>query len=109
MWCTRAEGRHLCEDGIHDQSFKHESAEPADAEPRAFPGTVLVLPSEIEVEQHEVTHLACRSWCRHCLRAKRKESPRHESRPCGVSKIAIDHMFMGEMALRSQSQLVTTG
>ena len=55
-----------------------------------------VLPSEAEVEQHEVTHLPFRSWCRHSVRAEDKESPHHESSPGGVSKFATDYMFMGE-------------
>ena len=34
-------------------------------------GNVPVLPSESEVEQHELTHLPFRRWCRHCVsRAK---------------------------------------
>ena len=55
-----------------------------------------VLPSEAEVDEHELTHLPSRSWCRHCVRAKGKESPHHEPSPGGVSKFATDHMFMGE-------------
>ena len=55
-----------------------------------------VLPSEAEVEQHELTHLPFRSWCRHCVRAEGKESPHHEASPGGVSKFATDYMFMGE-------------
>ena len=48
------------------------------------------------MEQHELTHLPFRSWCRHCVRAKGKESPHHEASPGGVSKFAADYMFMGE-------------
>ena len=75
--------------------FGDESAEPAEAQPAA-PETVPVLPSESEVEEHELTHLPLRCWCRHCVRAKGKESPHHESSPGGVSKCATDYMFMGE-------------
>ena len=71
-----------------------ESAEPAEAPPAA-PETVPVLPSESEVQEHELTHLPLRCWCRHCVRAKGKESPRHESSPGGVSKCATDYMFNG--------------
>ena len=42
-------------------------------------GNVLVLPSEAEVEEHELTHLPFRNWCRHCVRAKCKESQHLES------------------------------
>ena len=60
----------------------------------ARPGSVPVLPSEAEVEQHEMTHLPFRSCCRHCTRAKSKESPHPETSPGGVSKFATDYMFM---------------
>ena len=54
--------------------FEQDAAGTAEAQP-ARPGIVPVLPSEAEVEQHELTHLPFRSWCRHCVRAKGKESP----------------------------------
>ena len=75
--------------------FEQDAAGAAEAQP-ARPGIVPVLPSEAEVKQHESTHLQFRSWCRHCVRAKGKESPHHESSPGGVSKFATDYMFMGE-------------
>ena len=49
--------------------FEQDTAGAAEAQP-ARPGIVPVLPSEAEVEQHELTHLPFRSWCRHCVRAK---------------------------------------
>ena len=33
------------------------------------------LPSKEEVEEHELTHLPYRSWCRHCVRGRGKEMP----------------------------------
>ena len=75
--------------------FEQDAAGDAQAQP-ARPGIVPVLPSEAEVEQHELTHLPFRSWCRHCVCAKGKESPNHESSPGGVSKFATDFMFTGE-------------
>ena len=75
--------------------FEQDTADAAEAHP-AKPGTVPVLPSEVEVEQHELTHLPFRSWCRHCVCAKVTESPHHELSPGGVSKFATDSMFMGE-------------
>ena len=41
----------------------------------------LALPSEPEVDQHELTHVPFRNWCWHYMRAKGKESPHHESSP----------------------------
>ena len=75
--------------------FEQDAAGAAEAQPARL-GIVPVLPSEAGVEQHELTHLPLRSWCRHCVRAKGMESPRHESSPGGVSKFAKDPMFMGE-------------
>ena len=75
--------------------FEQDGAGAAEAQP-ARSGIVPVLPSEAEVEQHELTHLAFRSWCRHCVRAKGKERPHQESSLGGVSMFATDWMFMGE-------------
>ena len=33
------------------------------------------LPSKSEVEEHNITHLPFRSWCRHCIRGRGKEMP----------------------------------
>ena len=60
--------------------FEQDTEGPAEAQP-ARPGHVLVLPSVAEVEQHELTHLPFRNWCRHCVGAKGKESPHHVSSP----------------------------
>ena len=76
-------------------SFEQDTAGAVEAQP-ARPGIVPVLPSEADVEQHELPHWPWRSWCRHCVRAKGKESPHYESNPGGVSKFATDCMFMGE-------------
>ena len=76
-------------------SFEQDAASDADAQP-ARTGNVPVLPSEARVERRELTHFQFRSWCRHCVRAKGKESPHHESNPGGVSTFAPDLMFMGE-------------
>ena len=75
--------------------FEEDSAGATEAQ-SARPEIVPVLPSEAEVEQHELTHLPFRSWCRHCARAKGKECPHHESGLGSESKFATDYMFMGE-------------
>ena len=75
--------------------FEQDTACAAEAQP-ARPGNVPVLPSEAGVEQHELTHLPFRHWCRHCVRAKGKESPHHESSPGGLSNFATVRLFMGD-------------
>ena len=75
--------------------FEQDITDAAEAQ-LARPGHLPVFPNEGEVEQHELTHLPFRNWCRHCVRAKGKESPHHEASPGGVSKFAADYMFMSE-------------
>ena len=54
--------------------FEQDAAGAAEAQ-LAKPGIVPVLPREAEVEAtRELTDLPFRSWCRHCVRAKGKES-----------------------------------
>ena len=53
----------------------------AEAQPARL-GNALVLPSESEVEQHELTHLQFRNWCK------------GQASPGGVSKFATDCMYM---------------
>ena len=75
--------------------FDQDIAGSAEAQPAKL-GIVPVLPSEAEVEQHELTHVPFRSWCRHCVRAKGKECPHHESSAAGASNFVTDCMFMGK-------------
>ena len=75
-------------------SYDRESVGLAEA-PAATPGKVPGLPSESDVGDLQLTHFPFRSWCRHCVRAKGKESPNHESSPGGVAKFARDNMFSG--------------
>ena len=37
------------------------------------------MPSQQEVEAHELTHLPFRNWCRHCMRGRGKEMPHKKS------------------------------
>ena len=67
----------------------------ADEAQHAILGFVLVLPSEAEAEQHKLTHLPFRNWCRHCLSDKGRESPHPESSLGGASKFDT-LFFMGE-------------
>ena len=64
----------------------------ADEAQHAILGYVLVWPSEAEAEQHKLTHLPIRNWCRHCVSAKGRESPHPESSPGGLSNFATDYV-----------------
>ena len=46
------------------------------------------LPSKEEVEEHKLTHLPDRSWCRHCVRGRGKEMPHRR-----VAEEPMQHEF----------------
>ena len=56
------------------------------------------LPSELEIAEHEMTHLPFRSWCRHCVRGRGKELPHRKAEDLegGVAEIHMDLCFPGE-------------
>ena len=54
-------------------------------------------PTEAEREEHEMTHIPFRSWCRHCVRGRGKEEAcRQVKKEYDVAEVHMDFMFMGE-------------
>ena len=55
-------------------------------------------PSQAEVDEHELTHLPYRNWCRHCVRGRGKESPhrKQEGQEATMPEVHWDFMFLGE-------------
>ena len=54
-------------------------------------------PSEQERNEHNMTHLPFRNWCRHCIRGRGKEEACRRTREeVNVPEIHLDFMFMGE-------------
>ena len=56
------------------------------------------MPSDGERQEHELTHLPYRNWCRHCVRGRGKEEPcrRGTGEEGGLPEFHVDYMFMGE-------------
>ena len=57
-----------------------------------------LLPSEKEVQEHQVTHLPFRSWCPHCVKGRAKEM-HHRRQPHterGVDEFHLDYCFPGD-------------
>ena len=55
-------------------------------------------PTRKEIQEHVLTHLPPRSWCRHCLRGRGTSLPHFRSKTEGehvVPTVSIDHFFMG--------------
>ena len=60
------------------------------------------LPSQDEVDEHCLTHLPYRNWCRHCVRGKgRAADHKTADRQDGLPEVHMDYCFMsmanGEM------------
>ena len=56
--------------------------------------------SHEERDVHELTHTPYRAWCRHCVRARGRNTPHrageHEHKSTGVPKISMDYFFMSK-------------
>ena len=69
-----------------------EEAIPAKAHPSP------TQPTRKEIQEHVLTHLPPRSWCRHCLRGSGTSLPHFRSKTEGehvVPTVSIDYFFMG--------------
>ena len=53
------------------------------------------MPSKVEVEDHEMTHLSFRSWCRHCVKGRGVESAHRKVKreDGGLPEIHVDFAF----------------
>ena len=55
------------------------------------------LPTKAEVEEHNLTHLPFRNWCRHCIRGRGKEMPhRKVMEEPTMQEFHFDWAFPGE-------------
>ena len=57
------------------------------------------LPTHDEIDEHCLTHLPFRSWCRHCVRGKaRAADHKSQEREDGLPEIHLDYCFPGSEA-----------
>ena len=67
----------------------------------AIPAKALPSPTQPtlkEIQEHVLTHLPPRSWCRHCLRGRGTSLPHFRSKTEGehvLPTVSIDYFFMG--------------
>ena len=58
-------------------------------------GQYELKPTEAEVEEHNLTHLPYRSWCRHCVRGRGKEMPHRKLEDeAGMPEVHADLCFL---------------
>ena len=66
------------------------------------------LPSQEEIDMHELTHLPYRSWCTHCVRGRGESHPHYKvpEEKRAIKEIHMDYCFMGKKDEKTQPILV---
>ena len=66
------------------------------------------MPSQADVEQHNLTHLPYRSWCNHCIRWRGEATPHRRAvrDEEGVAEVHMDYCFIGTRTEETQPVLV---
>ena len=66
------------------------------------------VPTQAEVDEHNMTHLPYRSWCTHCVRGRGEAHPHHKSgnEERDVPELHMDYCFMGKVDEKAQPILV---
>ena len=67
-----------------------------------------IMPSEDEIEEHNLTHLPYRSWCVHCVRGRGEATPHRmmERDEDAVPELHLDYCFLGKKHEEAQPVLV---
>ena len=76
------------------------------AESKKFQGPR--VPTQAEVDEHNMTHLPYRSWRTHCVRGRGEAHPHHKSgdEERDVPEVHMDYCFMGKVDEKAQPILV---
>ena len=55
-------------------------------------------PSQAAVDEHELTHLPSRSWCKHCVLGRGEDAPhkKDDGNELSMPEIHWDFMLLGE-------------
>ena len=66
------------------------------------------MPTQAEVDEHNMTHLPYRSWCTHCVLGRGEAHPHHKSgdEERDVPELHMDYCFMGKVEEKAQPILV---
>ena len=104
------------EDGA--ASSKPPSSEPAQVSDHSTESHATVVnvpkapkePTPQEREEHNLTHLPYRSWCRHCVRGRGKSEAHREleaEKQHSVPHVSFDYCFLGQNEEKCSPVLVT--
>ena len=66
------------------------------------------LPSQKEIDEHCLTHLPYRSWCKHCVFGKGRAAPhfRRQEREDSLAEVHFDYCFMSTAEQPTETILV---
>ena len=84
-----------------------EIGDPSEDEGRRVPRKVAKprMPTEVEIEEHNTTHLPYRSWCIHCVRGREEQAGhlRQEERPeNAIPEVHMDRYFKHEKKWKNE-------
>ena len=88
-----------------------EIGDPSEDEGRCVPRKVAEprMPTQVEIEEHNITHLPYRFWCIHCVRGRGEQAGhlRQEERPeKAIPEVHMDYCFMERKSDDVQPMLV---
>ena len=97
----------LDDDGVAEEvELTSESGEQGEAEPLTTAPSP-TMPSASEVEEHRITHIPYRSWCRECVmgRGLGEKRGRHHDREHKVAIVGIDYFFITDRGVQKRHDM----
>ena len=78
-----------------------EEAEPLKVAPSP------TMPSAAEIEEHRISHIPYRSWCRECVmgRGLGEKRGRHQGRDHGVAIVGIDYFYVTTRGIEKRQEM----
>ena len=66
------------------------------------------MPSAAEVEEHRVTHIPYRSWCRECVmgRGLGEQRGRHHQREHDIAIVGVDYFFITAKGVQRRPEMM---
>ena len=103
MLATEGEAK----DGVDDETEAVNIQEEDEVEPLVV-STSPVQPTAAEVEEHRVTHLPFRRWCRECMmgRGIGEQRGRHAGRSHSIAIVGVDYFFITSRGVESKNDII---
>ena len=95
------------EGGAEEVEIASEHGGQGEAEPLTTAPSP-TMPSAAEVEEHRITHIPYRSWCRECVmgRGLGEKRGRHHQREHKIAIVGIDYFFITDRGVQKRDDMV---